>query len=48
MDELPKKPKNEDLGNKEFLYFSALTSSVADSEDLWLAESGALSHMTGD
>jgi len=45
LDELPKKPTNEDPGNKEFLLFSSLTTSVADSEDLSLVNSGASRHM---
>lgn len=48
IDELPKKPKTEDSGTKDFFYFFALIASVADSDDLWLVDSGASRHMTGD
>lgn len=36
-DEHPKKPK----GDKCFFYFFALTSSIADDDDMWLVDSGA-------
>lgn len=40
-EELPKKPKNEESGDKYFFYFFAFTVSIADSDDLWLVDSGA-------
>jgi hypothetical protein len=45
-DEEPsKKVKHEDTN---FFYFSALAGSIEDNDDMWLIDSGASRHMTGD
>ena len=41
-DEKPNKIKS----GKDFFYFSALTCSIADDDDIWLEDSGASRHMT--
>jgi len=47
-EELPRRPKNENPGNKYLFYFTALIGFVTDSEYLWLVDSGPSRHMTRD
>jgi len=42
-EEKPKKSKGE-----KYFYYFALIGSFADDDDMWLVDSGASSHMTGE
>jgi hypothetical protein len=45
-DEEPSKKSKKE--NSDFFYFSALTGSTNDDDDMWIIDSGASRHMTGD